>query len=292
MGLVTVVGQNQTTECTMKRKQKGPRFLRPLACVELLTPDEESSLFEAIAKGDTGARERVILAHLPLAAKLARKWRGRGLELEDLVSEATCGLIRAVDRFDPTREMSFRTFASVCIKQSVSTAVEESGNLLALPTHTWKLVRRWKRGVRALTTALGRTPTTEEIAESLNFGHGQTRCVTAALTVGVKLASTILGDGCMLEPLENRYGEDAPWQKPVESAENKILRQRLKRLSSRERLVLSLRYGLDGNRCHSLEDVADVLEVSKAAIKAIQFGAEQKLRAGPYPYFRRQSGRK
>ena len=168
-GLETVFVQNQTSVQNMLRKKKKYREFQPLAKAAPITADEARSLVGAIAKGDAAARERLILSHLRLAARIAYRWKGRGLDPDDLIAEATCGLIRAIDRYNPTQEASFHTFASYYIKQAVARAVEESGNLLSLPASTWKLVRRWKRAVRELTATLGRVPTTEEIAESLKL---------------------------------------------------------------------------------------------------------------------------
>jgi RNA polymerase sigma factor (sigma-70 family) len=272
----------------MLRKQPKIRDTDPTTIDGPFTPEEERSLAAAVASGDTAARERMIMECMDLAARIAHRWRGRGLDEEDLLSEATCGLIRAVDQFDPSRGIGFRTYASYCIRQSLSSAVEVSGGLIVLPAHTWKLVRLWKRGARALTTALGRTPTSEEIAESLGFSHYHVHIVAMAMTVSVKLASTIAGEGSTLSPLEKSTIEESRWTEPSESLERRVLRQRFKRLNRRESLVLTLRYGLNDNLPHSIDELVGVLGVSRHTIRMIVLRAEQKLRAGPNPRLRRR----
>jgi RNA polymerase sigma factor (sigma-70 family) len=277
----------------MKRKQSKSRESEMTSSPDgIHTADEERLLAEAIRAGDTVAREQMILAHRGLAAKIASGWKGRGLNKEDLVSEAMCGLIRAVDQFDPSREVRFSTFASFWIKQSLSRAVESSASLIALPSHMCKLIRNWKRAARGLATALGRVPTTDEIAHSLGLTSFQASHVVTAMTIGVKLASTIMGEGCLMSPLETCTDPQPPCEEQEEERvgpdEGEILRRRLKRLDVHERMVLVLRYGLDGNRPWSLERLSGCVGINRHLVKEIQLRAEEKLRAGPNPRARRR----
>src|SRR5262249_14536208 len=155
------------------------------------SPEDERRLAAAVARGDAGAREQMIMKNMVLARKIALQWVGNGIDTDDLISEATCGLIRAVDQFHRSRGVPFGTYASYMIKQSLGRAMESSG-LIALPTYARQLVNMWKRGARTLAATLGRTPTSEEIAESLGFNRTQARVVAMATTVSVKLASTVI----------------------------------------------------------------------------------------------------
>ena len=249
-----------------------------------LSEKEEHSLAEAIAKGDMVARDRMIVANLGLAVEMAQRWKGRGLDADDLVSEATCGLIRAVDQFDPGRGVRFCTFASYWIKQSLWRAVEDSGTLIPLSAHTWGLVRQWKRAAGKLAGDIGRKPTSSEIAESLGFSSSQARRVVTAITTGVKLASTIAANGSRLSPLETYRNEDVPTSEVDILEDFAVLRKRFQCLDDRERMVLSLRYGLDGNAPQSLARISDIFGTSRHFVKLIQLNAERKLRAsGPIP---------
>ena len=224
------------------------------------------------------------MANLGLAVQMAQRWKGRGLDADDLVSEATCGLIRAVDQFDPRRGVRFCTFASYWIKQSLWRAVEDSGTLIPLSAHTWGLVRQWKHAAGQLAGAIGRTPTSHEIAESLGFSSSQAQRVLTAITTGVKLASTIAANGSRLSPLETYRNEDVPTSEVDILEDFAVLRKRLQCLDDRERFVLSLRYGLDGNPPHSRDSVGAMLGISRHFVKLIQLNAERKLRAtGPIP---------
>jgi RNA polymerase primary sigma factor len=278
-----VFGQNEQLVRNMKRKQQTIRDSEATPIESPLTAQEERSLAEAAALGDSVARERLIMESMELARRVAQKWKGRGLEPEDLLSEATFGLIRAVDEFDPSRGMSFRMYASYCMRQTLARAVEETGSFIVLPAHAWRLIREWKRGTRLLAASIGRTPTQEEIAESLGFTPRQTRTVTTALTVGVKLASTVIGEGCDLALLEAGSNDQNPWRALADPAEWKILQERLDRLKHLERLVLTLRYGLDGNRPHGFQSIAAIVRLSLFKVKQIQSVAERKLRTGRNP---------
>lgn len=290
-----MLGQNHNLVRNMKRKQLKARESEMTTSAEgILTAEEERLLAEAIKNGDAVARERMIMSHRGFAVKLARRWKGRGLDRGDLISEAMCGLIRAVDQFDLGRGVRFSTFASFWIRQSLARAVEESGHLIVLPTHMWRLIRKWKLAVRELTAALGRVPTTDEIAESVGLTRAQASNVVSAMTIGVKLASTVIGDGSNRSPLEKcsdeqaRCEEQEKLEEPEGPDEGEILRQRLKRLDIHERLVLALRYGLDGKRPCSLERLGASVGVNRHVVKAIQLRAEEKLRDGPNPRARRK----
>ena len=119
----------------------------------MLTAEEEKSLAEAAARGDAAARERLILANMNLAKKLAYEWKGRGIESDDLVSEAYCGLIRAVDKFDPTHGTRFSTYAAIWIRSTLALAAAKSAGMVLVSPHTFRLIRRWKRTSRCLPTS-------------------------------------------------------------------------------------------------------------------------------------------
>jgi RNA polymerase sigma factor (sigma-70 family) len=258
---------------------------------DILSAEEERSLVKAIARGDAGARERMIVTHERLAIKIATQWKGRGVDHADLISEAMCGLIRAVDQFDPYRGVRFSTCAAVWIKQSLARAVENSSSLIVLPPSMWKLIRQWKRAARTLGNTMGRAPTTEEIADSLGFTRSMARNVTTAMTVGVKLASTIVGEGTTLALLETVWNQRVAWdgpEEPDEPPERKILLRLLNRLGRDERFVLIHRYGLNGERQRSCAQLGRIMGRTRRAVRAIQARAEKKLRAAPVRRSRRK----
>jgi RNA polymerase primary sigma factor len=294
MGLDGVLGQYQNLVPNMNSKQSKTREPEAATSPEgLPSLDEERSLAAAIKNGDAVARERLIMSHRRFARKIAYRWKGRGLDPADLISEAMVGLIRAVDQFDASRGVRFRTCAAFWIRQSLSRAVEDASHLIVLPTHLWKLIRKWKRATRALTAALGRAPTRDEIAKTIGLTRRQASTVVTAMTIGVKLASTVIGEGNLMSPLETFLGEQALFEEqekeeePQGPDEREVLRQRLSRLEVHERLVLALRYGLDGKRPHTFESIGAKFGISRHTVKAIQVRAEEKLRDGPNPRARR-----
>jgi RNA polymerase sigma factor (sigma-70 family) len=290
--LEEVLGPNDNMVRNLQRKQPKACDSDATATAEdILSAEEERSLAAAIARGDMIARERMITMHQRLAYKIARQWKGHGVDRADLISEAMCGLIRAVDQFDPNRGVRFCTCAAHWIKQSLSRTVETSANLIVLPSNMWKLIRRWKGAARTLSATLGHSPTPEEIADSLGFTRAQARSVTTAMAVGVKLASTIVGEGSMLEVLEICSNQRVTWdepEEPDEPPERKILRALLNRLSPIERIVLAHRYGLYGKRPRTLSELSRIIGKTRQAVRSIQFRAEKKLRAAPISRCRRK----
>jgi RNA polymerase primary sigma factor len=251
--------------------------------------EEETLLAEAVARGDAAARERLIVANVGLAAKIALQWEGRGMDRDDLIAEATCGLISAVDHFVPGLGARFGTYAAFWIKQSLRRAVEEAASMIVVPSTMVKLVQKWKRATRKLGDALGRAPSSEEIAESLGLSPPQAQRVMAAMTAGVKLASTITGKGTRLTVLDSvpdeRETEPPPDRQGPDLRE--ILHKRLDELTGRERLVLTLRYGLEGGYPRSLDEISAKMRISRHLVKLLQVGAEEKLRA-PRPTRKRR----
>jgi RNA polymerase primary sigma factor len=264
----------------MKRKRQKSQEVSLTDDDVSVSPEEEGRLAAAVASGDAEARERMIIKNLVLARKIALQWLGHGIDAEDLIAEATYGLIRAVDQFPRSRGVPFGRYASYMIKQAIGRAIENAG-LIALPTYARQLVNSWKRRAHKLAGTLGRTPTSEEIAESLGFSRKQAHVVAMATTIGVKLASTVIGEGCRRGRLENFVADTVTVDEPNAGVDRKELRQRLKRLNRLELMVLTLRYGLNGNPPHSVEDVKFLLGKTRHAVREIQVRAENKLRKGP-----------
>ena len=155
-------------------------YLRSIKEVTLLTASEECVLAEAIARGDKNAFNRMIQANLRLVVKIARDFLGRGLLLDDLISEGNIGLIRAAEQFQPRYGTRFSTYASYWIKQSIRQAVSNSTSLIRLPAHVLALFGKWRKAERSLGRELARTPSFDEVALALGLSETQKMLMSRA----------------------------------------------------------------------------------------------------------------
>ena len=253
-------------------------YLKEIRDESLLTAAEECTLAEAIARGDKDARGRMIQANLRLVVKIARDYVGRGMILEDLIGEGNLGLIRAAEEFQPRFGTRFSTYASYWIKQSIRHALINTTSTIRLPAHMVGLLTKWRRSERALCRVLGRTPSFNEVAAQLKLTDTQKFLLAKALQARqLKLESTmafgtdwrnVLGSGGRDESPHALLEMDDEWE---------ILRARLDCLDVRERMILVLRYGLEGEAPLTLKEIGRRLGVTREWVRKIEVRAVRKL---------------
>jgi RNA polymerase primary sigma factor len=250
-------------------------YLRQIRDDALLSGAEECALAEAIKAGDSDARARMIRSNLRLVVKIARDYTGRGMSLDDLIGEGNLGLIRAAEDFDPRFGTRFSTYASHWIKQAIRHALTNTTATIRLPAHMVTLLSKWRKAERALSRELGQSPTFDHVAVTLGLSETQRILVERA-----KRASQLRlegGDGEAWTPDEagdHREGPDAA----LEAAdERRHLLGRLDRLDDRERIIVSLRFGLDGDDPMTLKEVGRRLGVTREWVRKIEVRAVKKL---------------
>jgi RNA polymerase primary sigma factor len=245
----------------------------------LLSASEECSLADAIARGDKNALSRMIQANLRLVVKIAQDYVGKGLTLDDLVGEGNLGLIRAAELFESRYGTRFSTYASFWIKQSIRQALSNSNAMIRLPAHVLGLLSKWRKTERALGRELGRTPSFNEVASSLGFSESQKLLLAKAQRARqIKLESTVAPEAGRWSPVDScdPYG---PPELSVQHLDDKrLLRSRLECLEGRERVVLSLRYGLDNELPMTLKEIGDRMGVTREWVRKIELKAVRKLR--------------
>jgi RNA polymerase primary sigma factor len=257
-------------------------YLREIRDDALLTAAEERSLAEAIAAGDAAARTRMIQANLRLVVKIAREYVGRGMVLDDLIGEGNLGLIRAAEEYDPSFGTRFSTYASYWIKQAIRHALINTAATIRLPAHMVGLLTKWRRAERALAREFGYPPTAEQVAVSLGLTDGQMNLVEKARRARqLRLESGGGEDGGTWSPDEATA--DASFPSPDAQLEADDERQdllrRLGRLDARERVILSLRFGLEGEVPLTLKEVGRRLGVTREWVRKIEIRAVRKLDA-------------
>jgi len=268
-----VIGRDNESENGIKI------YLREIGQIPLLTPKDEVRLAARIKKGDRQARAQMIKANLRLVVKIAHDYSNFGLPLLDLISEGNIGLMKAVERFDPKKGGKLSTYAAWWIKQSIKRALANQAKTIRLPVHLVDKISKMKRAGHKLSEKLGREPTDQELADIL----GLTRAKVAQLrTISIRPASldAPIGDDDATE-FSEIVGDEAALT-PFELLRDKTLRQEvrdiLEELEPREAEILTMRFGLDGNKPKTLEEVGKKFKVTRERVRQIQNIALTKLR--------------
>jgi RNA polymerase primary sigma factor len=254
-------------------------YLHEIGQVKLLTPQEEIELAARIKKGDKKAREHMIKANLRLVVKIARDYEGIGLPLLDLISEGNIGLMKAVERFDPAKGGKLSTYGSWWIKQSIKRALANQSKTIRLPVHLVDKISKMRRMGVKLQEALGREPTDDELADELGTTAAR---VTQMRTASIRPASL---DAPVSDDDSNDFSEivmDEHAVNPYEELEDKtvtgMLQDMVKHLDDREATILRYRFGLDGGKEKTLEEVGAKFGVTRERVRQIQNLALHKLR--------------
>jgi RNA polymerase primary sigma factor len=254
-------------------------YLREIGQTKLLTPKEEIVLAGRIKKGDKKARELMIKANLRLVVKIARDYDGYGLPLLDLINEGNIGLVKGVERFDPTKGAKLSTYAAWWIKQSIKRALANQSKTIRLPVHVVDKLVHIRRAEAKLHEVFGREPTDEEIAEEIGLEVRRVRLYRKAAIRPASLDAPLGDDD------SNRIGDvikdenaDSPYEQLEEKNNTALIREIVATLNPREQAVLRYRFGLDGDEEETLEKVGERFGLTRERIRQLQEIALRKLR--------------
>jgi RNA polymerase primary sigma factor len=255
-------------------------YLREISQIPLLTREEEIELAKRIKEGDQEARQKMIRANLRLVVKIAHDYAGSGLPLLDLISEGNIGLMKAVDRFDPEKGGKLSTYAAWWIKQSIKRALANQSKTIRLPVHLVDKIARLRRVATQLAEELGREPGDEEIAEELEMPASK---VAQLRSVAVRPASLDAAIGqdedsaSLGELVKDEAAEDPSEVIEKENLKRTVL-ELLPKLDERERKILAMRFGLEGNEEMTLEEIGKKFKVTRERIRQLQNIALKKIR--------------
>lgn len=255
-------------------------YLREIGQIPLLEEAEERELGKRIAAGDESARERLAEGNLRLVVSLAKHYVGRGVQLLDLIQEGNIGLMHAAEKYDYTKENRFSTYASWWIKEAMQRAIDQQSREIRVPVHVAENMKRVQKAAKELQQELGRDAAPEEIAKKLgNLTEEDVKNILTYLQNPVSLETPVGEDG------ENSLGdmvEDKREATPEEAmnllVEQEEVKELLEQLSDREQQVIRLRYGLGNEKTHTLEEIGDILGVTRERVRQIEARAMEKLR--------------
>ena len=254
-------------------------YLSEIGRANLLTADEEKSLTRAALNGCVASRQRMIESNLRLVVKISRAYINRGLPLLDLIEEGNLGLIRAVEKFDPERGCRFSTYATWWIRQSVERAIMNQCRTVRLPIHVIRELTKYLRSARELEQQLGRRPSLEEIAESLDKPVEDVYRIFS-FNDSVAPVSDPKDSGSrkpILDTIVDEHCRD-PESEYADHAAEELLEHWLDLLPSQQRLVVEHRFGLHGKGRRTLEEVGQLLGVTRERVRQVQLAALARLR--------------
>ena len=253
-------------------------YVRQIGSGPLLTREEERELARRKDAGDDAARQRLIESNLRLVMSVARNYTRADVPLLDLIQEGNLGLMRAVEKFDYKLGFKLSTYATWWIRQSITRALVDQGRTIRLPLHVAEEVRKLLRSRRQLAQKLNREPTLQELAADAKVPEARVEELLGLIETPVSL-ETPVGDG------ESLYGDliedaraSAPLDQTADKARAKDLVQALGTLEPRLRRVVTLRFGLDGGKPYTLDEIGADVGVTRERVRQLETRALRELR--------------
>jgi len=254
-------------------------YIRDIAKFKPLTPDDEKALARRIRQGDEEAAKHLVESNLRFVVHYAKRYRGLGLSYMDLIHEGSLGLMEAAKRFDPDRNVKFISYAVWWVRQAIFHALSEHARVFRLPQKLSGQVSRLETARERLKSELERAPTTEELAERTDLSAEEVEALLLAGGDDVSLSAAVGEEGGL------ELG-DTLEQDTIPSAEMEMIRSSFERrvqamvheLDEKERAVIRMRFGLDGEEPKTLQEIGESMGLSRERIRQIESRAKEKLR--------------
>lgn len=257
-------------------------YLREIGKIPLLNAEEELELAQKVVAGDKRAKDKMAEANMRLVVSIAKRYSGRGLDFLDLIQEGNTGLLRAVEKFDPDKGFKFSTYATWWIRQAITRAIADQARTIRIPVHMVETINKLLRTQRRMTQELNREPSIEELAKELEMEPDKVEYVMKIKQDITSLDAGVGRDGDDEDSVLRDFIEDEDSATPEESAASQLLKEQvqaiLSTLSDREQKIIKMRFGLEGGKSHTLEEVGQEFAVTRERIRQIEAKALAKLR--------------
>jgi alternative sigma factor RpoH len=254
-------------------------YLKDIRSIPLLTPKQEVDLAHRVQKGDKQAREQMIKSNLRLVISIAKRYVNLGVPLSDLIEEGNIGLMKSIEKFDPTRGFRFSTYSAWWIKQGISRAIIDQGKMIRVPVYLNEEIAKYKKVVEKLTHKLKRKPAPAEVAKKMKVTIEKVKDLENSISKMSSLDAPIGegGDGQVKDIIE-----DSNIASPDEQLETFFNKERtvgfLEMLDERERRIIELRFGLlDGNAL-TLAEIAKEMGVSRERVRQIEAATLKRIK--------------
>jgi RNA polymerase primary sigma factor len=258
-------------------------YFREIKMMEQIPREEMAILWGRASRGDKRSQKRLVEANLRLVIPLAKKYFRHGIDFLDLIEEGNMGLMRAVEKFDPGRNVHFSTYATYWIDQAVRRAVEEQGKTIRIPPHVWDAIHRWLKFWKPMKEKLGRDPTSAEMAKKLSLSVRQIEDIMRASRVSQgtsSLETPIDEEGSIfIKDVISDKKSHTPESISEMVRQHSDIDQALNMLPAREKTIVQLRFGLGGKEPESLEEVGDKLKLSRERIRQLEKRALSRLKS-------------
>ena len=255
-------------------------YLKEIGEIPLLTEKEEKELGKKCAEGDMDAKRRLEEGNLRLVVSIAKHYTGHGLAFLDLIQEGNLGLMRAVEKYDYTKENRFSTYATWWIKEAITRALDEQSREIRVPVHVAESMKKVQKAGKQLQQELGREPSAAEIAARLgDKTEEDVKNILTYLQTPVSLETPVGEEGeTNLSDLVEDKAEQTPEEAISLLVQKEEVRELLKLLNEREQTVIRLRFGLEDGRTHTLEEVGKELSITRERVRQIEARALEKLK--------------
>ncbi|MCR5036700.1 MAG: RNA polymerase sigma factor RpoD/SigA [Bacteroidales bacterium] len=255
------------------------KYLADIAKEPMITPDEEVELAQKIKMGDQIALDRLVRANLRFVVSVAKQYQNQGISLADLINEGNVGLIKAAQRFDETKGFKFISYAVWWIRQAILQAVAEQSRMVRLPLNQVGFISRVKKTASYLEQLYQRKPTIKEIADELDMPEEKIETALKVNAKEVSMDAPVSSDDDMtfIDTVipEDNYDAD---RIVVSESESAAIKRSLSVLNEKERNIIIYYFGLDSNKSYSLEEIGNMMDMTRERVRQVKDKALKKLR--------------